>query len=302
MIQANARPGRRIRESRGDRVFNFSVNLIGILVMLIVLIPLIFVVAASFSDPDRVLRGEVLLIPKGFTLQAYTMVFENEAIWRGYRNTIFYTLAGTFINIILTVMAAYPLSRKEMKGRRFFTLIILFTMYFNGGLIPTYLLVRDLGMYNTRWALIVPGVVNVWNVIVCRTNINSTIPEEMYEAASIDGCGYFRFFLRMVVPLSKPIIAVIVLWTAIGHWNSYFNALIFILDNDKKPLQLYLREYLVSSNVVDLSNVDFNTESLGIQELVKNSLILLSVLPLWIFYPFIQKYFVKGVMVGAVKG
>ena len=173
---------------------------------------------------------------------------------------------------------------------------------FFGGLIPFYLLVRDLGMYNTRWALIVPGVVNVWNVIVCRTNINSTIPEEMYEAASIDGCGYFRFFLRMVVPLSKPIIAVIVLWTAIGHWNSYFNALIFILDNDKKPLQLYLREYLVSSNVVDLSNVDFNTESLGIQELVKNSLILLSVLPLWIFYPFIQKYFVKGVMVGAVKG
>lgn len=175
-------------------------------------------------------------------------------------------------------------------------------MWFSGGLIPFYLLVRDLGMYNTRWALIVPGVVNVWNVIVCRTNINSTIPEEMYEAASIDGCGYFRFFLRMVVPLSKPIIAVIVLWTAIGHWNSYFNALIFILDNDKKPLQLYLREYLVSSNVVDLSNVDFDTESLGIQELVKNSLILLSVLPLWIFYPFIQKYFVKGVMVGAVKG
>ena len=157
-------------------------------------------------------------------------------------------------------------------------------------------------MYNTIWAVIIPGVVNVWYIIVCRTYINSTISEEMFEAASIDGCGYFRFLWQMVLPLSTPVIAVLTLWAAIGHWNSYFNAMIFLQNKAMRPLQLFLRDYLIASNVVDMSNVDFTTESMGLQELVKNSMILLSVLPLWILYPFIQKYFVSGIMVGAVKG
>ena len=200
------------------------------------------------------------------------------------------------------MVTAFALSRRELIGRSAISFFFAFTMWFSGGLIPFFLLVRDLGMYNTIWAVIIPGVVNVWYIIVCRTYINSTISEEMFEAASIDGCGYFRFLWQMVLPLSTPVIAVLTLWAAIGHWNSYFNAMIFLQNKAMRPLQLFLRDYLIASNVVDMSNVDFTTESMGLQELVKNSMILLSVLPLWILYPFIQKYFVSGIMVGAVKG
>ena len=292
----------RIRPTRSETIFYAANGAFLTLFLIATVYPLLCLISSAISDPAAVYTGRVTFYPIGFSLRGFEINLQNAKMLIGFYNTLLYTVSGTALSLAVTLLTAFALSRHELIGRSAISLFFAFTMWFSGGLIPFYLLVRDLGMYNTRWALIVPGVVNVWNVIVCRTNINSTIPEEMYEASSIDGCGYFRFFLRMVVPLSKPIIAVIVLWTAIGHWNSYFNALIFILDNDKKPLQLYLWEYLVSSNVVDLSNVDFDTESLGIQELVKNSLILLSVLPLWIFYPFIQKYFVKGVMVGAVKG
>ena len=303
MIQANARPGRRIRESRGDRVFNFSVNLIGILVMLIVLIPLIFVVAASFSDPDRVLRGEVLLIPKGFTLQAYTMVFENEAIWRGYRNTIFYTLAGTFINIILTVMAAYPLSRKEMKGRRFFTLIILFTMYFNGGLIPTYLLVRDLGMYNTVWAILIPSAISAYNLIVAKSFFEQSIPQELYESAKLDGCGSVQTLFSIVLPLSKAILAVLILYYGVAHWNAYFNALVYLRDENLHPLQIVLRNILLLGQTEQMGSNDVGMgEKIKMVEAIKYSVIVVSSVPILLLYPLAQRYFVSGVMIGAVKG
>ena len=292
----------RIRPTRSETIFYAANGAFLTLFLIATVYPLLCLISSAISDPAAVYTGRVTFYPIGFSLRGFEINLQNAKVLIGFYNTLIYTVSGTALSLAATLRPAVAHARDEPIGRPAISRFFAFTMWFSGGLIPFYLLVRDLGMYNTRWALIVPGVVNVWNVIVCRTNINSTIPEEMYEAASIDGCGYFRFFLRMVVPLSKPIIAVIVLWTAIGHWNSYSNALIFILDNDKKPLQLYLREYLVSSNVVDLSNVDFNTESLGIQELVKNSLILLSVLPLWIFYPFIQKYLVKGVMVGAVKG
>ena len=303
MIQANARPGRRIRESRGDRVFNFSVNLIGILVMLIVLIPLIFVVAASFSDPDRVLRGEVLLIPKGFTLQAYTMVFENEAIWRGYRNTIFYTLAGTFINIILTVMAAYPLSRKEMKGRRFFTLIILFTMYFNGGLIPTYLLVRDLGMYNTVWAILIPSAISTYNLIVAKSFFEQSIPQELYESAKLDGCGSVQTLFSIVLPLSKAILAVLILYYGVAHWNAYFNALVYLRDENLHPLQIVLRNILLLGQTEQMGSNDVGMgEKIKMVEAIKYSVIVVSSVPILLLYPLAQRYFVSGVMICAVKG
>ena len=202
--------------------------------------PLLCLISSAISDPAAVYTGRVTFYPIGFSLRGFEINLQNAKVLIGFYNTLIYTVSGTALSLAVTLLTAFALSRHELIGRSAISLFFAFTMWFSGGLIPFYLLVRDLGMYNTRWALIVPGVVNVWNVIVCRTNINSTIPEEMYEAASIDGGGYFRFFLRMVVPLSKPIIAVIVLWTAIGHWNSYFNALIFILDNDKKPLQLYL--------------------------------------------------------------
>ena len=286
----------------GDKLLIGAIYFALFLILLIVLVPILNIIASSFSSSTAVSSGQVGIIPVDFSLEGYEAVFNNTLIMNGFLNSLLYMAVGTIINLALALSAAYALSHKDLAGRSIVTFLFAFTMLFGGGMIPTYMVVDSLGMIDTIWAMVLPGALSVYNMVIARTFMQSSIPEMLYDAASIDGCGYFRFFLRMVVPLSKPIIAVIVLWTAIGHWNSYFNALIFILDNDKKPLQLYLREYLVSSNVVDLSNVDFDTESLGIQELVKNSLILLSVLPLWIFYPFIQKYFVKGVMVGAVKG
>ncbi len=291
-----------IKPTGGERVF-YAVNTFILTVFLVLtLYPLLTLISTAISEPSAVYTGKVTFYPIGFSLRGFEINLANPKILTGFTNTIIYTVSGTALSLAVTLLTAFALSRRELIGRGPIGLFMAFTMWFSGGLIPFYLLVRDLGMYNTRWALIIPGMVNVWNIIVCRTNINTSIPEEMFEAASIDGCGYFRFFLSMVLPLSRAVIAVMVLWTAIGHWNAYFNALIFIIDRSLKPLQLFLREYLVSSNVMDLSSVDFTTESLGIQELVKNSLILLSVLPLWILYPFIQKYFATGVMVGAIKG
>ena len=283
-------------------LFDIFIAVALIIVGILVLYPLIFVLSASISDPVEVNGGNVVLFPKGLQFDGYKEVFKSKWIMIGYRNSLFYTIVGTMLNLICTLMAGYVLSRRDLFGRKMWNWYIAIPMWFSGGLIPTFLLIRNLGMFNTRWALLIPGMLNVWNMIVCRTYINSTIPDEMFEAASIDGCGYFRFWFRMVLPLSAAIIAVLTLWYAIGHWNSYFNALVYVYDPKKQPLQLYLRSLLVTEMAADFSDVDVVTESLGIQELMKNSMILIACLPLWILYPFVQRYFVEGVMIGSVKG
>ena len=293
----------RVRQSTDDRIFDFVVTLIGILIMLIVLVPLIFVISASFSDPDLVLRGKVLLIPRGITFRAYTLVFENQEIWVGYKNTLLYTFAGTAINIVLTVMAAYPLSRREMVGRRFFTLVVLFTMYFNGGLIPTYLLVRNLGMYNTVWAILIPGAISTYNLIVAKSFFEQSIPQELYESARLDGCGSLRTLISIVLPLSKAILAVLVLYYGVAHWNAYFNSLIYLRDSSKHPLQVVLRNILLLGQTEQMGSNDVGLgEKIKMVEAIKYSVIVVSSVPILLLYPLAQRYFVSGVMIGAVKG
>lgn len=294
---------RAIKQSKSELVFDISVNLIGLLVLLIVLVPLIFVLSASFSDPDLVLKGKVLIIPKGLTLEPYKMVFQNPDIWLGYRNTIFYTIVGTTISVIMTLLAAYPLSRKEMVGRRFFMVMILFTMYFNGGLIPTYMLVRNLGMYNKIWALLIPSAISTFNLIVARTFFENSIPGELYEAAKIDGCGNMRMLRSVVLPLSKAIIAILVIYYAVAQWNSYFSALIYINNEELYPLQIFLRNILLLGQTEQMGT---NTVGMGdkikMAEGIKYSVIIVSSAPILMVYPLIQKHFVKGVMIGAIKG
>lgn len=294
----------RLKKSmRSDFAFDVIVNLFGFCIVLIVLIPLIFVLAASFSDPDLVLRGKVLLIPKGFTTKAYTMVFENEDIWRGFRNSCFYTVAGTLISVVLTILAAYPLSRKELPGRNLFMMLILFTMYFSGGMIPTYLLVKDLGMYNSVWALLIPAAISTYNLIVAKTFFENNIPGELYESARLDGCGNISMLHRIVLPLSKAIIAVLVLYYAVGIWNAYFDALIYVRDTSLHPLQIVLRNILLLGQTEQMGTNDVGmAEKIKMAEAVKYSAIVVSSIPMLIIYPFVQKYFVKGVMIGAVKG
>ena len=292
----------RIPLMRREKVFYAVNGLLLTLFFITTLYPLLCLISSAISDPTAVYTGRVTFYPVGFSLRGFEINLQNANLLNGFKNSVIYTVLGTALIVSITMITAFALSRRELIGRSAISFFFAFTMWFSGGLIPFFLLVRDLGMYNTIWAVIIPGAVNVWYIIVCRTYINSTISEEMFEAASIDGCGYFRFLWQMVLPLSTPVIAVLTLWAAIGHWNSYFNAMIFLQNKAMRPLQLFLRDYLIASNVVDMSNVDFTTESMGLQELVKHSMILLSVLPLWILYPFIQKYFVSGIMVGAVKG
>ena len=288
---------------RSDLTFDIVVNVIGAVIVLIVLVPLIFVLAASFSDPDLVIRGEVLLWPKGFTTEAYTMVFENEDIWRGFVNSCFYTAAGTAISVVLTVLAAYPLSRKNFMGRNIFMMMILFTMYFNGGMIPTYLLVKNLGMYNTVWALLIPAALSTYNLIVAKTFFENSIPGELYEAGTLDGCNNMQMLLRIVLPLSKAILAVLVLYYAVGIWNAYFDALIYIRDSDMHPLRIVLRNILLLGQTEQMGTNDAGmAEKVKMAEAVKYSAIVVSSIPMLLIYPFVQKYFVKGVMIGAVKG
>lgn len=286
-----------------DTTFDKIVGCLGIIIILIVLVPLLFVLAASFSDPDLVIRGDVLLWPKGFTTKAYHMVFENEDIWRGFCNTIFYTISGTIISLVLTVLAAYPLSRKNLRGRNVIMMAILFTMYFSGGMVPTYLLVRDLGMYNSIWAILLPNAISTYNLIVAKTFFENSIPDELYEAARLDGCGNLNMLFKIVLPLSKAILAVLVLYYAVAIWNSYFDALIYLKDADKHPLQIILRNILLLGQTEQMGTNDVGmAEKIKMAEAVKYSAIVISSIPMLIIYPFVQKYFVKGVMIGAVKG
>lgn len=292
------------RQGRGDKTFDVINLIILVLILLAVLYPLYFIVIASFSDPDAVAAGKVWLFPVGFNIDGYKEIFKNSDLWTGYANSIKYTVIGTSVNIAMTIPAAYALSRKELVGRNFFMTMITFTMFFGGGLIPTYLLVNKLGLYNTMWALILPGAVSVYNLIVTRTYFVQNIPEELFEAGQIDGCTYFSFFAKVIIPVSKPIIAVMVLMYAVGHWNSYFNALIYIKDRELYPLQVILRELLIQQEASAgmAGDAISAAEQQRLADMLKYGIIIVSSLPVLIMYPFVQKYFVKGMMIGSVKG
>ncbi|MFK7693258.1 carbohydrate ABC transporter permease [Paenibacillus sp. HJGM_3] len=273
-------------------------------ICVIVLYPLVFVLAASISSPEKVMLGEVWLWPKQITLIGYYKVFQNSEILTGYMNTIVYTLVGTAINLAMSIAAAYPLARRDFYGRNLFAALMVFTMFFSGGMVPTYLLVKDLGMLNSMWALIIPGAVSVYNILIMRTFFQNGIPHEMQEAASIDGCSNLGTLVRIVLPLSMPIIAVMILFYSVGHWNAYFSALIYLTDRDLYPLQLFLREILIQGQMQEMLGVGDDTNARVIMEgeAIKYAVVIVANLPVFLLYPFLQKYFVKGVMIGAVKG
>ncbi|KJK28323.1 carbohydrate ABC transporter permease [Paenibacillus polymyxa] len=292
------------RKSKGDLWFDIINYVMLTIVMLLVLFPLYFVLIASLSDPNLIYSGEVWFFPKGFTLDGYGRIFSDSSIWIGYANSILYASLGTLIGVAVTVCAAYPLARKGMAGKSVIMWFLLISMFFSGGLIPTYLLIKDLHMLNTIWALVIPGAGGVFNVIIVRTFFQSTIPDEMWEAASIDGCSNTRFFWSIVLPLSKSVIAVMVLYHVVGFWNGFFDALIYLNDESKYPLQLVLRNILVQNqaNSSIMIDVESYAAKMRVTELIKYGVIMVSSLPLLILYPFLQKYFVKGVMIGSIKG
>jgi putative aldouronate transport system permease protein len=294
-----------IRESRGDRIFNGIVLVLVTIALLIVLYPLIYILSCSISDANFVAKGEIWLLPKGVNLRGYARVFQDPDILTGYANTIFYTVFGTLLNLALTLTAGYALSKKTLPGRRYLMLFVLFTMYFSGGLIPTYLLVKNLKLLDSRLVLLILGAVSVYNLIVARTFFQG-IPSELEEAATIDGCSTYRLFWSIVLPLSKALMSVMVLYYGVAHWNSYFSALIYISDDAKKPLQIFLRRILIleqlSTDMVDSQSAEMMYEAEQLKLLLKYSVIVVSSLPVLIIYPFLQKYFDKGVLLGSLKG
>lgn len=293
-----------VKESAGDRLFDIINYILLAIVLTIVLYPLIFVAVASISNPAAVVKGEVWLLPKDINFTGYEKVFANKEILNGYMNTILYTVAGTIVNVGMTILAAYPLSRKDFRGRNIFTALFVFTMFFSGGLIPTYLIVKDLGMTNTMWALIIPNAVAVWNIIIMRTFFQQSIPFEIQESAQMDGCGNFKILLRIILPLSMPILAVMTLFYSVAHWNSFFSALIYLTERDKYPLQLFLREILIQSNMQDMIQTSEESLAKTIMEAesIKYALVIVANLPILMLYPFLQRYFVKGMVIGAIKG
>ena len=296
----------KLKSSPIDRIYLGVIYAFLAVFTLIVLYPLIYVVSCSFSSAESLVRGQVFFLPVNLSLQGYDAVFNNKQVWTGYMNTIIYTVTGTLVGVIVTIIGAFVLSRREFPMRNVLAGLFTVTMFFSGGLLPFYLVVRDLGMLNTIWAIILPSAFSVWLAIIGRTFIQSTIPEELFEATSLDGGSYVQFFIRIVLPLSKPILAVLALNFAVGHWNSYFNALIFFRDSDKFPLQIILRNILISNTIdpTSLNSTDAKSlmEKQFLAELLKYSLIIISSVPLLVVYPFIQKYFIKGVMIGSIKG
>lgn len=289
---------------KSDLIFDFFVYSTCLFVFLIVAYPLYFIIIASVSDSTLVSTGKVLLFPKGFSLFGYQEIFQDSRIWTGYKNTLIYSLGGTFVNLLLTLPAAYVLSRPEFRARRLLMFFFIFTMFFNGGLIPTYMLLRDLSMIDTMWVFIFnPLTVNVFNLIIARTFFESTIPKEMYEAATMDGINHFGFFTKIVLPLSKAVISVIGLYYLVWHWNDFFTGLIYIRDYSLQPLQIVLRDILLSNQVfAEGSGSTGSGYAQRYADQIKYGVIIVSTLPILIIYPFIQKYFEKGVMIGSVKG
>lgn len=289
------------------KISAFDIVVYGISIMLvaIVLYPLILVLSSSVSDPVAVAAGEVIFLPKGFTLDGYKRVFQDQNIMIGYANTLFYTVVGTLINLAVTVPAGYVMTKTEAPGVKGVMMLFLFTMYFSGGLIPSFLLVKSLGLYNTRWALLILGAFSVYNCIICRSFF-AAMPKELEEAAFIDGSSYMGTFFKVVLPLSKALLGVMVLYFAVGHWNAYFGAMIYTYDKEIQPLQLFLRRILIqeqnSAQMMGGGGDELAAQQQYIAALIKYAVIVVSSLPLMIVYPFLQKYFEKGVLIGSVKG
>lgn len=294
-----------IKVPRGDKIYYGIVNLFLFLFFMAILLPLINVVASSFSEAKAVNQGKVLFWPVQFTTKGYKAVFEYRGIWRSYANTFLYTITGTAVNLAMTLMCAYPLARKDLPFKGPVVALFMFTMLFGGGTIPNYILIRNLHMMNTIWAMIIPGAISVYNMIIARTFIQN-IPSDLEEAAKIDGCSDVRYFFSIVLPLSKTVISVLGLYYAVAHWNDYFTAFLYLSDNEKMPLQITLRAILINNTFSADAAASVNEETLlnnqALQDLLKYSLIIVSSVPVLIIYPFVKKYFLKGVMLGAVKG
>lgn len=291
------------RLSCGDRIVNFLFSIILAFFMLICFYPIWYVLVASISDGTYVNSGALIILPKDVQFTAYKYAFEQRQLWVGYGNTIFYTLCGTLFGLVVCIPCGYALSRRDMPGRGILMGIFTFTMYFSGGLIPTYVVCSTLNLVNTRVLLVMLGSVSVYNIILIRTFCTSNIPEELREAAFIDGCSNTRFFMQFVIPLSKAIIAVIALYIAVAHWNSYYNALVYVTDSKLHPLQLYLRQLLLMTTGSEaMIDSDMSAEMMRLVQTVRYAVIVLSALPIMCLYPFLQKYFVQGVMIGSLKG
>lgn len=293
----------RVRRQRKDVVFDVILYTICALLLVVILYPLWFIIIASFSDPSAVAGGHVWLWPVGFTLEGYQELLRQPQVWLGYRNTIAYTVVGTLIALAVNIPAAYALSRKDLWGRKGLMGLYVFTMFFSGGLIPIFLTVQQAGLYNTFWVLVLPFSVSAYNIIVARTFFETSLPPDLWDAAQIDGCGNLRFFFTMALPLSKAVISVIALWTAVDQWNSYFNALIYIRDENLYPLQLIMRNILITNqNFAALGTGEAAMIAMRRANLVRYAMIIVATVPIMCVYPFIQKYFDQGVMIGAVKG
>ena len=292
----------KIKITAGEKIYYVIVNLILGIFFVLVLAPLINIVASSFSSADAVIKGKVLLWPVEFNVEGYNAVFDYNGIWRSYWNTIVYTVVGTAINLFMTMIAAYPLARKNLPLKKPVVMLFMFTMLFSGGMIPGYLLIRNLKMINTIWAIVLPGAISVYNMIIARTFIQG-IPSDIEEAAKIDGCSDIYYFWKMVLPLSKTVIAVLALYYAVGHWNDYFTPWLYMNKTEKYPLQIILRTILVM-NTFDAESMleDDLLANKALQDLLKYSLIIVSSVPILVAYPFAKKFFLKGVMIGALKG
>lgn len=305
MKDLNARKNKIKNKSMSDRIFFSAVDVIMFIMLMLVVLPMMNVISSSVSEPNAVLQGKVFILPVGLDFSGYKAVLKDSRIISGYLNTILYTGAASFLGLVVTVLAAYPLSRKDLVGRNAIMMLFTFTMLFSGGIIPTYLLIKDLGMINTRWAMIIPGLVNAYNIIITRTFFQSSIPDELLEAAKIDGCGNSRFLVQMVLPLSKSILAVIALYFVVGNWNAWFNAYLYLNDPKKYPLQLVIKEILfansTAANEASGSGGD-GVKMDALSEVIKYASIMVSCVPIWCIYPFVQKHFVKGVMIGSIKG
>jgi putative aldouronate transport system permease protein len=291
-----------IKDSIGDKVFLFTIYVILSIMLIVVLYPLIYILSSSFSSPAAVTSGRVWLWPVDLSLNGYEKLFHTPKIMTGYVNSLFYTAAGTLISVVLTIMISYPLSRKTFFGRNVLMMMITFTLLFSGGLIPTYMVVREIGLIDTRWAVLIPNAIWVWQVIIARSFFQTSIPDELIDSSEMDGCSDFRFIRSVVVPLSKPIIAVLVLMYAVGQWNAYFDALIYLKSANLFPLQLILRSIIIENNSSGVMDAMKLVERQQLAELLKYSLIVIATLPVLIIYPFVQRYFVQGMLVGSVKG
>lgn len=300
-----------VQETTFDKIYLFVVHLYVIAALLITLYPMVYILSASISTPQYVNSGEMWLLPMGITWDGYQIILNNDFIWRGYLNTIYYTLLGTFINLAVTIPVAYALSRPEFYGKRWFLIFLTVPMFIGGGIIPFFLLLQSLNMFNTVWALVLPGATGLFNIVMTRTFFQQTIPRSMEEAAIIDGASDFAIFFRIILPLSGPIIAVMALFFGVAHWNNWFNAMLFIRERSAWPLQMVLREILVQQDLASMPDAGIGMDATQAQlimmrqqmaQVIRYGVIVVSTLPVIMVYPFLQKYFVKGVMIGSVKG